>query len=94
MGEKLHQDFSRLHQASRGPGRVRASCQAGDKVAHHRAKPKGEMSSQGATRCHLQTHLLGEEGLPPSENTGDSQTASLPPVVQLLSSQPLTMTPP
>jgi hypothetical protein len=73
---------------------VRTSRQAGDKVAHHRAKPKGEMRSRGATRCHLQTHLLGKEGLPPRGDAGNSQATSLTPVVQLLPGQPLTMATP
>jgi hypothetical protein len=52
------------------------------------------MSSRGATSCHLQTHLLGQEGLPPPEDTRDCQATLLPPVVELLPGHPLTMAPP
>jgi hypothetical protein len=63
---------------------VGAPSQARDIVANSLPKPKGQVSSRGATRCYLEAELLGQEGLPPGGHAGYAEATSQPRVVELL----------
>jgi hypothetical protein len=53
MGKELNQHIPHTDQGGWGAGGVGTRRQAGNIVANSLPKPKGQVSSRGATRCHL-----------------------------------------
>jgi hypothetical protein len=73
MSKKLNQHLTHPHQRGREDGGVGASSEARDIMADSLPQPKGQVGSRGATRCHLEAELLGQEGLPPGGHAGHAE---------------------